>query len=251
MLALRSLRRFSETAALAPVITESDQKRLRRIEAPRRALILEHQKAAKEGRIIPMIHILEKCQEAIKSPNPTPMQKLENTLKLQATDSFDLFLEKKKTYYGSFGLQLYGSEKDNRFDALMNRGEIVPAVVRNEVEMLEYRRYFMLNFNVPGVVESINPNKFIRMKPVEEFAYLPIIPISPSTLDRYKTAWKNRREIGFRFNIDKAKAWSAGIGVMCFIAFLALIYLLYRTDEESWVAIEQARVRTRKNRVLL
>ena len=258
MLALRTLRsplRLLSTAvagtSLEPVLTEADLKRLKRIEAPRRALILEHQKAAKEGKIIPMIHILEKIQEAVKSKEPTPLQKLESALKILPTDSFELFLEKKKTFYGNFALELYGSEKDQHYDALIAKGDVVPTTVRNEDEMIEYRRFFAVNFNVPGAIENINPNKFIRMKPVEEFDYLPIIPISTSTMKRYKQEWERKRKRGFKFSIDKAKAWSAGIGIICFIIFLMLIYFLYRTDEESWVAIEKARERTQKRRSML
>lgn len=238
------------TTALEPVLTEADIKRLKRIEAPRRALILEHQKAAKDGKIIPMIHILEKIQEAMKSTKPTPMQQLESAISLQATDSFDLFLEKKRTVYGSWGLELYGSERDHHFEALQAKGELVPSHVRNEDEMMEYRRYFAANFNVPGAIENINPNKFIRMKPVEEFDYLPIIPIAPSLMKRYQQEWEKKRKRGFRFNIDTAKAWSFGTGVICFLIFLCLIYLLYRTDEESWVEIEKARERRSKRQLL-
>ena len=235
---------------LQPVFTEADIKRIKRIEAPRRALILEHQKAAKEGKIIPMIHILEKIQDAIKSPKPTPMQQLETALSLQATDSFDLFLEKKRTVYGSWGLELYGSEKENRYEALATKGDLVPAHVRNEDEMMEFRKYFAVNFNVPGAVENINPNKFIRMKPIEEFDHLPLIPISPSLMKRYKDEWERKRKRGFRFNVDKAQAWSFGVGVMCFLVFLFLLYLLYRSDEESWVELEKARERRTKRQVL-
>lgn len=238
------------SAVLEPVFSEADLKRIKRIEAPRRALILEHQKAAKDGKILPMLHILEKIQEAMKSPKPTPMQQLESAISLQVTDSFDLFLEKKRTVYGSWGLELYGSERDHHFEALQSKGELVPANVRNEEEMMEYRKYFAVNFNLPGAIENINPNKFIRMKPVEEFDYLPIIPIAPSVMKRYKQEWEKKRKRGFKFNVDSAKAWSFGTGVICFLIFLCLIYMLYRTDEESWVMIEKARERRTKRQIL-
>jgi hypothetical protein len=63
--------------------------------------------------------------------------------------------------------------------------ELVPHYVKNERAMMEFRYFYIANFVVPGAIENINPNNFLRLKPIEEFDLLPLIPISASRMKRF------------------------------------------------------------------
>lgn len=51
--------------------------------------------------------------------------------------------------------------------------------------MMEFRFFYIANYFVPGAIENINPNNFLRLKPIEEFDLLPLVPISPSRMKRF------------------------------------------------------------------
>jgi hypothetical protein len=85
-------------------------------------------------------------------------------------------------------MDLYGSLTDVRQDALVARGAAtIPEQVRHEMTMnTKYRKYYLVNYHLPGCIENINPNKFLRLKPKEEFPLQPLIPVEPSRLKHFQ-----------------------------------------------------------------
>lgn len=242
------LRRLLSTEkSLGFSISRKDEQVMRRIEIQRKALIVHQQQAYKDGLIEPMIHVIEKIQDAMKKGLKTPAEKLEEGLMLEASDSYAQFMAKYNQKFGDFAMELYGSDTNMKALSIAAKGELVPYRVKDEVAMVHYRKYFIANYNLPGGVESVNPNKFLRLKPVEEFSYLPIIPISPTTLKRFKEELLRKRAQGYKFRIDKGNVYSFGLTTVAFAVFLTLIYLLYRNEEESWVLFERNK-RRKENR---
>jgi hypothetical protein len=245
---IRTLRaRFSTvTNELEASLSSHDTRILRKIDIQRKALIVHQQKAYKEGRIEPMINILEKIQKAMKNNIVTPAEKLETSLAISQQDSIDDFLTKLQDTYGNFTLDLYGDETDFKQLEIRSKGEIVPARVYDEDEMMEVRKYYYVNFNVPGLMENIHPNKFLKLKPIEEFPLLPIIPISPSVMKRFQEDLDIRRKQGYKFRVDRSRVLTGIFGFSAFGVFLVLLYLLQKKDEDSWVEINLARQRKYK-----
>ena len=224
-----------------PKINANDDKIIRRIEIERKALISHQLQAHKENKIQPMIHIIEKIQESLKNNEATPCEKLEKSLELKPGASYDSFMKDFSMKFGSFSMDLYGTEKDLRIESIARRGEIVPQNVKSEDAMILYRKYYITNYSLPGLIENINPNKFLRLKPKEEFPLLPIIPISPMTLKRWEEDLQIKKKEGYRFKIDKGRLYTGALTIATFITFIILIYFLYKKDEESWVQIDKAR----------
>lgn len=228
-------------------VNRKEDKTLRKIELQRKALISHQQQAFKEGRIEPMYHVIEKIQQALKKGEVTPMEKLEEALGLEAGQSYNNFMETWEHKYGNSALDLYGSEEDMRNLAILDRGPVVPERVRHEESMLLYRKYYVPNISVPGSIENINPNRFLRLKPKEEFPLLPIVPIAPSVLRRFHEELEAKRKSGYKFKIDKGKMYTSGITTACFVAFIFLLYFLYQKDEEHWIIYEKTKSRKGRN----
>lgn len=245
---MRAFRRLFTTVkpTYMPVVSVKDEKVMKRIDIERKALILHQQEKYKQGKIEPMIHIIEKIQEAVKNGIETPSERLENVLTFTAEDSYNSFLKKYESCYGNLAMELYGDEKDLRQMAIENRGEIIPSRLHDEKSMVLYRKYYVTNYTMPGCIENINPNKFIRIKPIHEFALLPIEPIAPTVLKRYYDELFGRKKEGYKFKIDKGEAISFLLVVGCFVVFFYLIFFLYKTDENRWVRLSEHRKTTQR-----
>lgn len=237
----KAIIRFLSTNDLLPKITLTDDKVLRRIEIERKALITYQQQAYKEGKIQPMINIIEKIQDAVKKDTLTPCEKIESAISIKPNDSYDHTMKEFSLKFGNFALDLYGTEQDLRVESIARRGEIVPSQVKDEETMVLYRKYFVANYNLPGSIENINPNKFLKLKPIEEFPLMPLIPISPMTMKRWEEELRIKKKEGYRFKIDKGRLYSSVLVIATFCTLIVLIYLLYQNDEESWVQIEKTR----------
>lgn len=240
-------RLFTRKEDLLPKISIVDDKILRKIEIERKALVSFQQQAFKEGRIEPMIHVMEKIQDALKKGALTPCEKIETAINLQPGVSYDGFMKDFSLKYGNFAMDLYGTEKDLRLESIARRGEIIPAVVKDVDEMIEYRKYFVCNPGLPGSIENINPNKFLRLKPKEEFPLMPIVPISPMTMKRWEEQLDIKRKQGYRWRVDKGQLYTSFLVAASFITFLALLFFLFQKDEDNWVEIERARKRRTKH----
>jgi hypothetical protein len=193
-----------------------------------------------------MIHILEKLQMAVKSNKETPIEKIEKSISVKPGDSYQTYMNEFSLKFGNFALDLYGTEKDQKLETIKNRGELVPAIVKDEDAMFEYRKYFVVNYSIPGSIENIHPHKFMRLKPIEEFPLLPLIPISPMTLNRWKEELEIKKKEGYRIKIDKGRVYTGSLVVLTFVTFLALLYFLFNTDEDNWVQIEKGRKKNKK-----
>ena len=246
---VKALFRLLSVNEFLPKITMEDDKALRRIEIERKALITHQQQAYKEGKIKPMINVLEKIQEAMKKGALTPCETLEKALQIAPKDSYDHVMKEISLKFGNFAMDLYGTEQDLRIESIARRGEIVPATVKNEDAMVLYRKYYVTNYSLPGCIENINPNKFLRLKPIEEFPLMPLIPISPMTMKRWEEELQLKKKEGYRFKIDKGRLYTSTLVVATFITFIILIYLLYQKDEDTWVQIEKARQKRKKSEV--
>ena len=243
------LTRIFTTNELVTQFKLIDEKVIRKVDIERKALIKYQQDAYKEGKIEPMIHIIERIQQAVKKNEDTPAEKIGDALELQSGVSYNNFRKDFSNKFGNFALDLYGTEEDLRMVTIEKRGEIVPARVKDEDAMILIRKNFMLNYGMPGAIENINPNKFLRLKPISEFPLMPLIPISPMTMKRWEEELKIKKKDGYRFKIDKGKAYSAGLTLMCLIVFIVLLYLLFQKDEESWVQIEKGRKKRREKEI--
>ena len=237
----RSLFRLMSYSDILSKLTPMEDKMVRKVDVERKALIAYQQEALKQGKIEPMIHIIEKLQIAVKENQETPIEKIERVVSIAPGDSYNTYVNEFTLKFGNFALDLYGTEKDNKLETIKNRGELVPAIVRDEDAMFEYRKYFVVNYSIPGSIENIHPHKFMRLKPIEEFPLLPLIPISPMTLNRWKEELEIKKKEGYRFRIDKGKIYTGSLVIMTCITFLVLLYFLFNQDEENWVQIEKSR----------
>lgn len=120
---------------------------------------------------------------------------------------------------------------------------MVPEHVKNEMTMRQVRFFYIPNYFTPGAIENIHPNKFLRLKPKEEFPLMPLIPISPSRMKRFKDELEAKRKEGYKFRVDKARMYSLGLLLSVTAVFCVLVYLLNRKDEELWVRFERERTR--------
>jgi len=51
--------------------------------------------------------------------------------------------------------------------------------IQDEETMKKTRAMVRLNFDIPGAIETVHPNKFLpNLRPIEEFRHTPIIPLS-------------------------------------------------------------------------
>jgi len=65
--------------------------------------------------------------------------------------------------------------------------DIVPAAKLKDNEFMDgIREWRQLNLNMPGTLENEDPNRFLKLRPVEEFRYLPIIPVSERQMADFK-----------------------------------------------------------------
>jgi hypothetical protein len=186
-----------------------------------------------------MVHILDKIRTAMSKGDVTPIEKLETALHFTAEDSYPVFQSKLVEKYGNFAVDLYGTEQDMRSDLILSKGEVVPDRVYDEDAMMNYRAYYVVNFNIPGAIENINPNKFLRLKPKEEFPLLPLIPISPSVMKRFNDALDLKRAEKYKFRPDKARLFTMGLSAAVFSIFVVLLSLLFKTEEKSAIAMQK------------
>lgn len=221
----------------------SELKTLNRIDVQRTQLVLQQREAIKQGRIPPLVHIMDRIKNAISKGEVTPVEKLETALAFKADESFQTFQNKLTQKYGNFALDLYGTENDPRCEMILHRGEVVPADLHDEDKMMQYRYYYVPNINFPGAIETINPNRFLRLKPKEEFPLLPLIPISPSTMKRFNDALDTKRAEKYKFRPDKARLYTIGISTAVFTIFVTLLTLLFTTEEKSVIAMKKHRTR--------
>jgi len=238
---VKSLLRLMSTTDLIPKLTVVEEKVIRKIEIERKALINYQEQSFKQGKIQPMLTIIDKLQAAVKLNELTPIEKLETSLQLKQGDSYESLINEFSLKYGNLALDLYGTEKDHRLETIKNKGEIVPGIVKDEDAMIVYRNLHVVNYGLPGSIETIHPHKFMRLRPIEEFPLMPLIPISSMTMKRWQEELHLKKKEGYRFKIDKGRLYTGGLVILTFATFLVLLYLLFNTDEDNWVQIEKGR----------
>lgn len=102
--------------------------------------------------------------------------------------------------------------------------------------MKRTRSYFRVNTDMPGSLELVHPNKFLaNLRPVEDFRFTPIIPISEKDLkeNQRKIDEKNRK--GYYVEIKKDTIY------FYTIAFLTLGIIFYTF---LMINEKQGRIRT-------
>lgn len=191
---------------------------------------------------------LDQLQEEL---NPTPMSAVENLyqeLSLDGDSSYEEYeaaLQKRFNFYN-----LLGDADENDAEALAiyehQREIAIPLTkLKNEKHMIQIRKTFEINFNMPGCVELIDPNRFIEgLRPVEEFRHTPIIPISKAEMDRFEEKKRKRREEPFHIVYTREKMFT----VFMFMATGIVIYLFFRfaMDVEEGMFIDYRRTKLKR-----
>ena len=61
--------------------------------------------------------------------------------------------------------------------------------------MNEIRSQRSLNLNLPGCIETEDPNRFLdNLRPIEDFKHTPQIPISETRIKQFKELQRKRKE---------------------------------------------------------
>lgn len=146
------------------------------------------------------------------------------------------------------------------------REDYIPlSKLKDEKHMDKVRSLFSLNINFPGVIEMEDPNKFIvgksfvsycpGLRPVEEFRYLPQIPISDQQMRQYKKEKELYHSKKFKVFLHKENILQAckirllvcanrlvvfvSAGYICYL----LISLIMEKDEEMTLEYERLKLR--------
>lgn len=80
-------------------------------------------------------------------------------------------------------MDLYGDETPP--PAITNL-EFSNLLTLNSKYLADMRTRYHININLPGAVENEDANKFLQLRPIEEFRHTPLIPISETAMRKYK-----------------------------------------------------------------
>lgn len=171
---------------------------------------------------------LEQLKEEL---NPTPMTAVENLYQELALDGDSSYEEYETALQRRFNFySLLGDADENDPTALaiyeQQRELAIPiSKLKNEKHMIQIRKTYEINFNMPGCVELIDPNRFIEgLRPVEEFRHTPVIPIAKEEMDRFNEKKRKRREEPFHIVYTREKIFT----VFMFMATGLVIYLFFK-----------------------
>ena len=95
---------------------------------------------------------------------------------------------------------------------------------------------------MPGTLENEDPNRFLNLRPVEEFRYLPIIPISDRQMNDFKRRleiWHSKR---FNFLIKKDDVYNFGVFLIAAYTCWTILAYLAEKDEDMMVDMERTKI---------
>jgi hypothetical protein len=190
-------------------------------------------------------------EQLIEELNPTPLTAVENLyneLALNGDSSYEEYesaIQKRFNFYN-----LLGEADDNDPETLalydQQREIAIPvAKLKNEKHMLQIRKTFEINFNMPGCVELIDPNRFIEgLRPVEDFRHTPLIPISKAEMDRFEEKKRKRKEEPYHIVYTREKVFT----VFMFGATAVVIFLFFRfaMDVEESMFVDYRRTKLKR-----
>ena len=172
--------------------------------------------------------------------DPTPLSSVENLytqLSLNKDSSFEEYSNAIQTKF-NFNQLLGDSDPYNDLELNKLKELVVPTYrLQNEKHMNQIRNTYQINFNIPGCVELIDPNRFIEnLKPIDEFRHTPVIPISDYEIQKFEEQKRKRKEEPYHIVYTKEKAFS----VFIFVATIGLILLFakYAIDIEESMFVD-------------
>merc|ERR1712046_489772 len=99
-----------------------------------------------------------------------------------------------------------------------------------------------MNLNMPGALENEDPNRFLQLRPVEEFRYLPIIPISDRQMADFRrrvAIWHTKR---FNFLVKRDDVLNGFVALFAFLVCWKLISFVMEKNEEMMVDMDRIKI---------
>lgn len=160
---------------------------------------------------------------------PTGLERLYEKLDLDKESSFESMTVKLSQEYSN-EVDMYGNiQKAGEVQLkVLEFGIPIPQdFLQDDTEMDRLRSTFRLNYDIPGAIELVHPNKFIaNLRPVEEFRHTPVIPISEKDIADYQRKVRDRNRKGYFVEIKKDSIYYytialSALGVIAYVFFMA------------------------------
>lgn len=197
----------------------------------------------------PEFKTLTEISDEIFPKAPTTTENLFNALMIGenttlAYDSYEDMLVQKYNFEEDMYGEIIPNSKVLNEMVLEFKEDIIPASkLKNGEWMSMIASWRVMNLNMPGTLENEDPNRFLPdLRPVEDFRYLPIIPIN----DRQINDFKRRLEIWhtkkFNFLIKKDDVFNFLVFLVAFYTCWSILAFLAEKDEEMMVDFERLKI---------
>jgi hypothetical protein len=121
--------------------------------------------------------------------------------------------------------------------------DIIPASkLKNNEWMDMVRSWRVMNLNMPGTLENEDPNRFLDLRPVEDFRYLPIIPINDRQINDFKRRLELWHTKKFNFLIKKDDVYNFLVFLIALGTCWKILAYLMEKDEEMMVDLERTKI---------
>lgn len=154
--------------------------------------------------IDPQIRGLDDLYEELKEDVPTAIENLYKELSLDADSDFDLFTNAIQSKYNFSSL--LGEEEDQELIKELEAVTIPIRIVKDEKVMNTVRKTTTINLNLPGCMETEDPNRFLEhIRPIEEFRHTPLVPISDRQMEEFEEKKRKLNQDALYFNVSFEK----------------------------------------------
>lgn len=198
----------------------------------------------------PCFKNLQQLKDELNPPIPTSLENLYSSLNLTGNSSFENYEKAlKQTYNFHESLGGVDDESPKAIEMFAKSCELtIPFTkLRNETHMLQIRKTYSLNLNIPGCVEVIDPRKFFpNLRPVEEFRHTPIIPISFLEMRLFEERKEKRKYSAFEIVYTKERL--ATLLLFFFTGFVILVFFKLAMDTEEKMIINYRRKRAEREK---
>lgn len=162
----------------------------------------------------------------------TPLEKVYERLEIDKDTAFEAFAIKINHEFNN-EVDMYGNVQkagDSSLKVLEFGIPIPQDFLQDEKAMERVRSTFRLNYDIPGAIELVHPNKFIaNLRPVEEFRHTPVIPISEKDIAEYQRKVRDRNRKGYYVEIKKDSIYYYAIALS---ALSAIAYVFFLANEK-------------------